>query len=427
MKLKGELSQQGIQWLDRVLPLFEKLSAQQQQQQQRSSNLTTTKKQNLSLTIYFDSNQMSLVCRREDTNGVDLHCDMQTCELFQLKSYVCQSQYRNQIAFKVSVHSFLRVVKSLVSVKAQGAQVKLLRREHKRDRTKMTPMFSFASFGGDLDIVQDVNIYGPLNRKEIEDISDQIDTRRFKEVPYWLDLDFQAAQALREALEHLKHVSARVEVCCGRDGTVHIAGEKTVVASAGVELRGVPIAPSERDSFVAIREEARTAQMRLAEMRADRSNRTQTTRGILSAKQLGKGFMGTMTRPDVCFFGFADGARRLEMVHRFYSARRVIVDAESGKQEESQDSVIVRFRIPVEEEEDEVEEDDEDMLLGSLVHNKNVGGGARVAGGSSINTAEAARTLLGVKKLENNQSKTAKATKAMISSQETRDSFLLDD
>ena len=87
---------------------------------------------------------------------------------------------------------------------------------------------------------------------------------------------------------------------------------------------------------------ARTAQLRLAEMRAvavrnknstnhysvqtqqntndtnDNNNNNNNnnnaslppvaTRGILSAKQLGKGFLGTMTRPDVVFFGFADNA-----------------------------------------------------------------------------------------------------------------------
>ena len=77
----------------------------------------------------------------------------------------------------------------------------------------------------------------------MEDIATAIDTRRFEEVPYWLDLDYQSASVLREAVERLKFLSPRVEVVVGREGAVHIAGEKTATASAGVELRGVPVAP----------------------------------------------------------------------------------------------------------------------------------------------------------------------------------------
>jgi hypothetical protein len=331
----------------------------------------------------------------------------------------------------------------------------------------LTPVLCFSSFGGEIDIVQDVPIYGPLNRKDVEDIAMAIDTRRFEEVPYWLDLDYQSASVLREATERLKFVSARVEVVVGREGVVHIAGEKTATASAGVELRGVPVAPrvelddddddgddgdgenGGRGGGVRRRRRgsARTAQLRLAEMRAiavrnKNSNYPNTqndddarrlppvaTRGILSAKQLGKGFLGTMTRPDVVFFGFADNARRLEMVHRFYSARQVVVDKETGCAEESQDSVIVRFRIPVEEEEDEMEADDDGDEENAAM---DVGGGQigerrgqqhqqqrrslvfaprspaennnnNNADDGSLNTENAARALLGVQKQQQNR------------------------
>ena len=411
MKLRGQITQLGLAWLDRLLPLFEKMN----------KNVVT---------LYFNPTQMSLVLRPEETGGVDAHADVSIFEnntnnntnsgqqqnqiIFEQKSYVCSSAVKNQIAFKVDSHGLLRVVKGLVNVNATGAHVKLLRREHKRrkddtenktnnnnNKGNLTPVLCFSSFGGEIDIVQDVPIYGPLNRKDVEDIAAAIDTRRFEEVPYWLDLDYQSASVLREATERLKFVSARVEVVVGREGAVHIAGEKTATASAGVELRGVPVAPrvemdddhddeneegGERRKRRRGTTTARTAQLRLAEMRAvavrnknssnhysvtqqntndtnDNNNNASlppvATRGILSAKQLGKGFLGTMTRPDVVFFGFADNARRLEMVHRFYSARQVVVDKETGTAEESQDSVIVRFRIPVEEEEDEMEADDD--------------------------------------------------------------------
>jgi len=406
MKLRGQITQLGLAWLDRLLPLFEKMN----------KNV---------ITLYFNPTQMSLVLRPEDTGGVDAHADVSIFDntnntnsgqqnqiIFEQKSYICSSAVKNQIAFKVDSHGLLRVVKGLVNVNATGAHVKLLRREHKRRKddednnnnktNKLTPVLCFSSFGGEIDIVQDVPIYGPLNRKDVEDIAAAIDTRRFEEVPYWLDLDYQSASVLREATERLKFVSARVEVVVGREGAVHIAGEKTATASAGVELRGVPVAPrvdvdddhdddaeegGERRKRRRGTTTARTAQLRLAEMRAvavrnknsnnhysvtqqntndtnDNNNNNASlppvaTRGILSAKQLGKGFLGTMTRPDVVFFGFADNARRLEMVHRFYSARQVVVDKETGTAEESQDSVIVRFRIPVEEEEDEMEADDD--------------------------------------------------------------------
>jgi len=482
MKLRGTLTQLGLSWLDRILPLFEKLNKK-------------------TLTLYFNPTQMSLVLRPDEAHGVDVHADVSVSDedndggengninnnnnnnngsgqIFEQKSYVCTSVVQNQIAFKVDSNGLLRVVKGLVNVNATGAHVKLLRRERRRkdnnntmngDGAKqgLTPVLCFSSFGGEIDIVQDVPIYGPLNRKDVEDIAMAIDTRRFEEVPYWLDLDYQSASVLREATERLKFVSARVEVVVGREGVVHIAGEKTATASAGVELRGVPVAPrvelddddddgddgdgenGGRGGGVRRRRRgsARTAQLRLAEMRAiavrnKNSNYPNTqndddaqrlppvaTRGILSAKQLGKGFLGTMTRPDVVFFGFADNARRLEMVHRFYSARQVVVDKETGCAEESQDSVIVRFRIPVEEEEDEMEADDDGDEENAAM---DVGGGQigerrgqqhqqqrrslvfaprspaennnnNNADDGSLNTENAARALLGVQKQQQNR------------------------
>ncbi len=468
MKLRGTLTQLGLSWLDRLLPTFEKLT-------------TTSGHQHHLITLYFNPTQMSLVARPDDiVGGVDAHADVRIFnttttnndndvnddpeEMFERKSYVCTSIADNQIAFKVDANGLSRVVKGLVHVNATGARVKLLRRERRRKEENktthdnnnnnnnnaqgqqqqggLTPVLCFSSFGGEIDIVQDVPIYGPLGRREVEDIARAIDTRRFEEVPYWLDLDYQSASVLREAVERLKFVSPRVEVVVGREGVVHIAGEKTATASAGVELRGVPVAPrvvvDEDDEGERRRGSARTAQLRLAEMRAmavrNKNNNYSTQqntntddndplppvamRGILSAKQLGKGFLGTMTRPDVVFFGFADNARRLEMVHRFYSARQVVVDKETGATEESQDSVIVRFRIPVEEEEDEMEGEDE--YVGDVENNNAVerGGGERgqqqqqqqqqrslvfaprspANDDASLNTENAARALLGVQK-----------------------------
>ena len=486
MKLRGTLTQLGLSWLDRLLPAFEKLSMNR----------------NFTVTLYFNPTQMSLVVRPDDIVGnggffgttttfgggavggsVDAHADVRIFnttttnndndvnddpeEMFERKSYVCTSIADNQIAFKVDANGLSRVVKGLVHVNATGARVRLLRRERRRKEENktthdnnnnnndndnnnaqgqqqqggLTPVLCFSSFGGEIDIVQDVPIYGPLGRREVEDIARAIDTRRFEEVPYWLDLDYQSASVLREAVERLKFVSPRVEVVVGREGVVHIAGEKTATASAGVELRGVPVAPrvvvDEDDEGERRRGSARTAQLRLAEMRAiavrNKNNNYSTQqktntddndplppvamRGILSAKQLGKGFLGTMTRPDVVFFGFADNARRLEMVHRFYSARQVVVDKETGATEESQDSVIVRFRIPVEEEEDEMEGEDE--YVGDVENNNAVerGGGERgqqqqqqqqrslvfaprspANDDASLNAENAARALLGVQK-----------------------------
>ena len=165
-------------------------------------------------------------------------------EIFERKSYVCTSIARDQIAFKVDANRLSRVVKGLVHVNATGARVKLLRRERRRKEENtttndnnnnnnnnnnninnaqqgggLTPVLCFSSFGGEIDIVQDVPIYGPLGRREVEDIATAIDTRRFEEVPYWLDLDYQSASVLREAVERLKFVSPRVEVVVGREGT----------------------------------------------------------------------------------------------------------------------------------------------------------------------------------------------------------------
>ena len=127
MKLRGQITQLGLAWLDRLLPLFEKMN----------KNIVT---------LYFNPTQMSLVVRPEETGGVDAHADVSIFDnsnannngqtqnqiIFEQKSYVCSSAVKNQIAFKVDSHGLLRVVKGLVNVNATGAHVKLLRREHKR-------------------------------------------------------------------------------------------------------------------------------------------------------------------------------------------------------------------------------------------------------------------------------------------------------
>ena len=59
MKLRGQITQLGLAWLDRLLPLFEKMN----------KNVVT---------LYFNPTQMSLVLRPEETGGVDAHAEEHT-------------------------------------------------------------------------------------------------------------------------------------------------------------------------------------------------------------------------------------------------------------------------------------------------------------------------------------------------------------
>ena len=61
MKLRGQFTQLGLAWLDRLLPLFEKMN----------KNVVT---------LYFNPTQMSLVLRPEETGGVDAHADVSIFE-----------------------------------------------------------------------------------------------------------------------------------------------------------------------------------------------------------------------------------------------------------------------------------------------------------------------------------------------------------
>ena len=391
MKLRATLSQLGLSWLDRLLPLFEKVSSKKFVVVCFSrAKVTLYARDNCSLFSSSDAGGASnVVFGGGGGNGVDCHADVDVAELFEKGKYrALKSKANDRICVVVDPTGLLKCVRVMISVGCNRVEMKLIKREVQRG--VFVPALNFASYKENQfaaeanrenndeqpEIAQDVALMfgGPLAARDVDEVSRRVDLGRLREVPYWLDMGAESLRALRDATERLQKLSPKVEVVHSRNGTVHLAAEKTIVVSCGVELRGVPVAPAEKDAYEALGgaggrggaglAQAATAQMRLAEMRAlerrfeEDEEDGMIARGILSAKQLGKGFWGTMTRPDVCFFGFAEGTSRLEMVHRFYSARRVVVDASTGTKEELQDTVLVRFRIPVELEDQFGDEDD---------------------------------------------------------------------
>jgi HUS1 checkpoint protein len=142
MKFRSTFSTVGVQWLERFVPVFEKLGNE--------------------LTMLLTRNTIHLVQDAVSTGGLELHADLLKNEVFE--EYKISSNNEDKIAFSLEPAVLHRVLKGLIGSEATSVDVKLIKRVISPGNA--APFLNFTSKGL-VDITQDVPLAGPLTKREV--------------------------------------------------------------------------------------------------------------------------------------------------------------------------------------------------------------------------------------------------------------------
>ena len=232
MKFRATFSSVGVQWLERFVPVFDKLGKE--------------------LSVLLTPNTLHLVQDAVASGGLELHADLLKDEVFD--EYKIASNNADKIAFALEPATLHRVLRGLIGSEATHVEVKLIKRTVAPG--KASPFLNFSSKGV-VDITQDVPLAGPLTKREVARLETLVQAN-VKDVPYWLNLDRSATETTAMTVERLKAVGTVVELATTRAGALHLVAASAGAGGAviGAELRNHPVLPAE------------------AEMRTTRSRRT---------------------------------------------------------------------------------------------------------------------------------------------------------
>ena len=200
MKFKCTLSSMGVTWLERFVPIFDKMGKE--------------------LSVLFTPETLHLVQGAADSGGLELHADLLVKEAFD--EYKIASNNEDKIAVKLETATLYRVLRGLVGSEATHIEVKLIKRVVREGLS--LPFLNFASTGL-VDIAQDVPLGGPLNSRELSDL-ERIVQANVVNVPYWLNLDRHATEGAHQAAERFKAVGPRTELATTKAGSLHLATAK---------------------------------------------------------------------------------------------------------------------------------------------------------------------------------------------------------
>ena len=223
MKFKCTLSSMGVTWLERFVPIFDKMGKE--------------------LSVLFTPETLHLVQGAADSGGLELHADLLVKEAFD--EYKIASNNEDKIAVKLETATLYRVLRGLVGSEATHIEVKLIKRVVREGLS--LPFLNFASTGL-VDIAQDVPLGGPLNSRELSDL-ERIVQANVVNVPYWLNLDRHATEGAHQAAERFKAVGPRTELATTKAGSLHLATAKGGSVTLGTEYRGLTVLPNAEDQY----------------------------------------------------------------------------------------------------------------------------------------------------------------------------------
>ena len=315
MKFRASFSSVGVNWLERFVPVFDKLGKE--------------------LSVLLTPNTVHLAQDHVVSGGLELHADLLREEVFD--EYKISSNNDDKIAFKLEPAVLHRVLRGLIGSEATHIEVKLIKRLVAPERS--LPFLNFSSKGV-VDIVQDVPLAGPLGRREIADIEALVQANVVN-VPYWLNLDRIGAEAVHQAVERFRAVGLIAELATTRAGAVHLVVAGAGVASVGVEHRGVPVLPATEDRRDVEGAEEIGDELSAAERLAEAKAAGTASAVRVNTKQLWKSLSGTTTNPSNCLVGVARGLGHVELVYRYDR------QAVNGNE-----AVGLMVRMPVEEEDE---------------------------------------------------------------------------
>ena len=292
MKFKCTLSSMGVTWLERFVPIFDKMGKE--------------------LSVLFTPETLHLVQGAADSGGLELHADLLVKEAFD--EYKIASNNEDKIAVKLETATLYRVLRGLVGSEATHIEVKLIKRVVREGLS--LPFLNFASTGL-VDIAQDVPLGGPLNSRELSDL-ERIVQANVVNVPYWLNLDRHATEGAHQAAERFKAVGPRTELATTKAGSLHLATAKGGSVTLGTEYRGLAVLPNAEDQYArgGVDDEDLNpagAAERLAEACASGS----AALVAVNTKQLCKGLQGVHTNPSNAMIGVASNRGHMELVFRY--------------------------------------------------------------------------------------------------------------
>jgi HUS1 checkpoint protein len=324
MKFRATFSSVGVQWLERFVPVFDKLGKE--------------------LSVLLTPNTLHLVQDAVASGGLELHADLLKDEVFD--EYKIASNNADKIAFALEPATLHRVLRGLIGSEATHVEVKLIKRTVAPG--KALPFLNFSSKGV-VDITQDVPLAGPLTKREVARLETLVQAN-VKDVPYWLNLDRSATESTAVTVERLKAVGAVVELATTRAGALHLVAVSAGAGGAviGAELRNLASLPAEEERPGLERTDDRSDDASTGA--AERLQRAKTSGAAAAVRMdtrlLWKSLAGTHANPSDCLVGVAGNKGHVELVYRF--DRQAV---------HGNDAVGLMVRVPVEEE-DDVEFDD---------------------------------------------------------------------
>ena len=324
MKFRATFSSVGVQWLERFVPVFDKLGKE--------------------LSVLLTPNTLHLVQDAVASGGLELHADLLKDEVFD--EYKIASNNADKIAFALEPATLHRVLRGLIGSEATHVEGKLIKRTVAPG--KALPFLNFSSKGV-VDITQDVPLAGPLTKREVARLETLVQAN-VKDVPYWLNLDRSATESTAVTVERLKAVGAVVELATTRAGALHLVAVSAGAGGAviGAELRNLASLPAEEERPGLERTDDRSDDASTGA--AERLQRAKTSGAAaavrVDTRLLWKSLAGTHANPSDCLVGVAGNKGHVELVYRF--DRQAV---------HGNDAVGLMVRVPVEEE-DDVEFDD---------------------------------------------------------------------
>ena len=324
MKFRATFSSVGVQWLERFVPVFDKLGKE--------------------LSVLLTPNTLHLVQDAVASGGLELHADLLKDEVFD--EYKIASNNADKIAFALEPATLHRVLRGLIGSEATHVEVKLIKRTVAPG--KALPFLNFSSKGV-VDITQDVPLAGPLTKREVARLETLVQAN-VKDVPYWLNLDRSATESTAVTVERLKAVGAVVELATTRAGALHLVAVSAGAGGAviGAELQNLTSLPAEKERPGLERTDDRSDDASTGA--AERLQRAKTSGAAaavrVDTRLLWKSLAGTHANPSDCLVGVAGNKGHVELVYRF--DRQAV---------HGNDAVGLMVRVPVEED-DDVEFDD---------------------------------------------------------------------
>lgn len=319
MKFKATLGDVGARWLDRFVPIFDKLGSE--------------------CVLLLTPSTLYICASARVGGGVETHVDFRVDEIFE--SYKISSVNADKIAVKLEPMQLARVLRGLIGVEARSVDVKLIKRVLSPEiSTRSMPFVNFTTVQCVVDVSQDVPVVGPLNRMEVEAYETLVGAN-VVDVPYWLDADRYALESIRETIERFSKVSESVEITTTRTGALYVSASKYSVSVLGTEYRGLRVLPTDADEYDEHAREPATVSARLAEIKSTGVGSTVR----VNIKHLSRGLLGCSSNPSNLLIGLAARGNFLEMVFRY-----------GAQTEQEGDSVGFMVRIPVQDEADGIDD-----------------------------------------------------------------------